>query len=226
MQGPAATALTADLRGGAGDDALTGGEGPDVLRGGDGADRLDGAGGSDQLFGDAGDDLLLGRAGADVFACGGVGDTLDATAEDTVGADCLPPASPVATPPATAPAQLAAPTTDTTAPSVTFRGLPPKITRAALLKRGLRFTVTASEASALEADLLVNARSAVIAAASPNLSVARQTLRRAAGTRKLTLKPSRRLLGRAKRFTLTVRVVATDVAGNRRTVTRSVKVSG
>ena len=95
MPDPVTTALTGDLRGGDGADTLIGGGGADMLRGGDGADRLDGAGGNDQLFGDAGEDLLLGRAGADTFACGGVGDFRDATAEDTVGADCLPAAVPV-----------------------------------------------------------------------------------------------------------------------------------
>ena len=223
LQGPATTALTADFRGGDGADTLTGGEGADVLRGGDGADRLDGAGGSDQLFGDAGEDLLLGRAGADTFACGGVGDFLDATAEDTVGADCLPAAVPVLTPPAPPVVATGTPA-DTTAPSVKLRGLPTTIKRSALLKRGLTFTVAPSEASAVEADLLVSARSAVIAAATPNLSLARGTFGRSALARKVTLKPSSRLVGRAKRFTLTVRVVATDAAGNRRTLTRSVKV--
>ena len=195
---------------------------PDVLRGGSGADRLDGAGGNDALFGDAGDDLLLGRTGADAFACGGLGDVLDATAEDTVGADCLPPASPP--PPIAAPAVTQPAAADTVAPVLTLRGVPARITRAALLRRGLRFTFAPSEASAVEAELLGRARGASIAAAAPNLTLARRALGRAPGARTITLRPSARLVGRARRFSLTLRITATDAAGNRRTVTRTVRV--
>lgn len=222
MQVAATTALTVDLRGGDGDDVLGGGSGTDVLRGGSGADRLDGAGGNDALFGDAGDDLLLGRTGADAFACGGLGDVLDATAEDTVGADCLPPAPPA--PPVAAPAVTQPAAADTVAPVLTLRGVPATVTRAALLRRGLRFTVAPSEASAVDAELLGRARGASIAAAAPNLTLARRALGRASGARTITLRPSARLVGRARRFSLTLRITATDAAGNRRTVTRTVRV--
>jgi hypothetical protein len=42
----------------------------------------------------------------------------------------------------------------------------------------------------------------------------------------VVLKPSRRLLGGAERFTLVARIVATDAAGNVRTVERKVAVRG
>jgi len=38
------------------------------------------------------------------------------------------------------------------------------------------------------------------------------------------LKPSRRLIGRSRRFTLTVQIVATDASRNRSTYTRTVRV--
>lgn len=212
--------LIAEFLGGPGIDQLTGGPGDDVLRGGPDADRLFGLGGADTLAGDEGEDLLLGGAGPDRFSCGGLGDTLDATGEDTVGADCLPPAPPPAPPAAAPTTPTAAP--DTTAPGVTVSGLPTTITRAALLKRGLRFNVRTDESAVVAANLLANARSARIAAA--NLTIATRTLGSATGTRQVLLRPKATLIGKARRFTLTVRVVATDRAGNDRAVTRTVKV--
>jgi hypothetical protein len=81
--------------GGGGDnDQLVGTDGPEIFRGGDGDDTIVAGGGDDELHGDAGTDNLVGGAGRDSFFCGGLGDTLDATAEDIVAADCLPPAAP------------------------------------------------------------------------------------------------------------------------------------
>ena len=81
-----------DVSGGAGDDSFIGAAGGETFRGGDGADSILAGGGNDFLFGDAGIDSLVGSTGADSFACGGFGDSLDATPEDTVAADCLKPA--------------------------------------------------------------------------------------------------------------------------------------
>jgi Ca2+-binding RTX toxin-like protein len=89
--GPIATFV---LDGGPGKDVLEGTSGADLLRGGEGDDALFGRGGDDQLFGDAGTDELHGGPGSDSFACGGLGDFIDATADDSVGADCLKPADP------------------------------------------------------------------------------------------------------------------------------------
>ena len=89
--GPTATF---DLDGGPGKDTLEGTSGADFLRGGEGDDALFGRAGADQLFGDAGTDELGGGPGADSFACGGFGDFIDATSEDSVAADCLKPAAP------------------------------------------------------------------------------------------------------------------------------------
>jgi hypothetical protein len=109
------------------------------------------------------------------------------------------------------------------APAVRIIGLPGAVKRATLLRSGLSFRVSAGERASLEGQLLGTARAARIAAV--NLTLARRVLPAApAGTRKITLKPSRKLVGSANRFTLAVRVVATDAAGNRRTVERKVKV--
>ena len=44
------------------------------------------------------------------------------------------------------------------------------------------------------------------------------------GPHSVKLKPSKSDIGRAKKFTVQVRIVATDAAGNRRTVRKNVKV--
>jgi len=86
--------VATDVAGGGDNDQLVGTDGPETFRGGDGDDTVVAGGGDDALHGDAGTDNLVGGAGRDSFFCGGLGDTFDATAEDTVAADCLPPAAP------------------------------------------------------------------------------------------------------------------------------------
>ena len=85
--------VATDVAGGGDNDQLVGTDGPETFRGGDGDDTVVADGGDDELHGDAGTDNLVGGTGRDSFFCGGVGDTLDATAEDTVAADCLLPVS-------------------------------------------------------------------------------------------------------------------------------------
>jgi len=208
----AATELSFDLSGGPGDDTLTGGQLPDTLRGGGGNDTLRAGGGDDQLFGDLGNDVLAGQAGADHFHCAGPTDTLDATAEDSVDPDCVPtPAPPVVVP-------------DLTPPKLTITGLPKRIRRGTLLRRGLLFTVQPNEMAALQADLLGRTRNATLAAGTPNLTLASRTVGLSTSARRIHLRPSRRLIGRSKRFTLTVRIVASDASLNRSTTTRTVRV--
>jgi hypothetical protein len=58
-----------------------------------------------------------------------------------------------------------------------------------------------------------------------NLTLVSRTLGLAAGTRTVRLKPSRKLVGAPhKALKLRVRVVASDAAGNRRTVNKTVTV--
>jgi Ca2+-binding RTX toxin-like protein len=225
--------VAVDVRGGDGDDLLTGGDVGDRLDGGPGDDALSGLGGADTLLGGPGADTLFGGADGDRFGCTAPGDrVLDAGSQDTVDADCglavPPPPAPVPPPPSSTVTLIgpppAAPPADLRAPALTLRGLPATIKRAALLKSGLSVRVAVDERAALSGELLSVARSARIAAAAPNLTLATKTAPLAPGTRTLTLRPSRKLVGGAKRFTLTVRVTATDAAGNRRTATRRVKV--
>jgi Ca2+-binding RTX toxin-like protein len=221
-------ALTLDVDGGAGDDTISATNGPDVLRGGDDDDILSGGAGNDQLFGDAGTDRLTGAAGADAFHCGGVGDALDATAEDSVDADCLPPpAAPAPAPATTTPTTTTTPepVVDRTAPKFTLRGFPKRIARGSFLRTGLRGDVVLSEAARLEIALVGRLKGAKIAAVGEVvLAEAKRGL--AGGTRRgIRLRLSKAL---ARRLThhpqLALRVTAIDAAGNRATRTRRISV--
>ena len=145
--------------------------------------------------------------------------TSPSTVTVTIVDDDPPPA--VAPPPP--PPPPAPPAADSSAPTVSLASVPRSMKLARFL-RGLTFAVTPSEAASIEASLLGSARRATVAKAY-NLTLATRPLRRAAGRRSVRLKPNRRLVGRARRFTVQVRVLATDAAGNRRTVTRTIKVS-
>ena len=111
---------------------------------------------------------------------------------------------------------------DTTAPTVTLTA-PHTLTLAAF-RRGVKVTVRPNEAARLEVALEGTISSARISAC--NVALAKRTLGLAAGSRSVTLKPSRRVAGtpRKRSVKVRVRVVASDAAGNRRTVTRTITV--
>ena len=77
--------------------------------------------------------------------------------------------------------------------------------------------------AAFELALLGRARSVGLMRAG-DVTLADRSLTLAPGARSVKLKPNRRLLGGTRRFTVQLRVVATDAAGNRRTLTRSIRV--
>jgi Ca2+-binding RTX toxin-like protein len=203
-------ALALDLDGGPGRDTFAGTNGADVMRGGDGDDTLRGGNGNDRLFGDGGTDRLLGAAGADEFHCAVLGDELDATAEDTVDADCLP------APP---------PPGDTTPPAVNLEGFPAAMKRGALAKSGLNGSVGLDEPAELEVALLGRLRGARGASAGDE-SLAEQALPLAPDQCRLVqLSPGRKLLRRlAGQAAVTLQVTAIDAAGNRTTATRQIGI--
>jgi hypothetical protein len=107
-------------------------------------------------------------------------------------------------------------------PTVALARMKAKIKRASFLK-GIRVTATPSEPVALEFELLGSARGATLARTF-NLVLARRALRLAAGRRTVRLKPKRQLVGSRPRFAARVQVTATDAAGNRTVVTKTLKV--
>jgi hypothetical protein len=124
------------------------------------------------------------------------------------------PAQPV-TPPVTPPV-------DSAAANLTLSRFAGRLTRRNFLK-GVSGRIASNEPVSLEVTLLGRARSAGLARAG-DVVLAERNFGMSPATRSVKLKPKRSLVGRRKRFTARVRVIATDVAGNRRTVTKSVSV--
>jgi hypothetical protein len=114
------------------------------------------------------------------------------------------------------------PLPDTTAPTLTVRGLKSKLTLKQLLK-GASLTLTPSEPASLDVTMTGAATKATLARAF-NLALAHKALPLAAGARKVKLQPSRKLIGTARKFTVRVVIVATDRAGNARRITKTIAI--
>jgi hypothetical protein len=112
---------------------------------------------------------------------------------------------------------------DKTPPAVTVSKLAKKIKRTKFMK-GVTFRVRPSEASSFVVELVAVARRATIAKAG-DLVLGSSSLKLASGERAVKLKPNRKLVGSRKKFTVTVRITATDAAGNRRIVSRKLGVA-
>jgi hypothetical protein len=113
---------------------------------------------------------------------------------------------------------------DRTRPRVTVAGVPRTMSRSRFL-RGVRASVNTNEASSLQVTLLASARRAAISRVY-GLQLGRKTYATARGTRSVRVRPSRRLVGSARRFTVRLQVLAIDRAGNRRALNRTVHISG
>ncbi|HEX6584122.1 MAG TPA: DUF4394 domain-containing protein [Thermoleophilaceae bacterium] len=111
---------------------------------------------------------------------------------------------------------------DELAPKITFTKTPRRITRKRLFK-GVRSRIAVDEAASLDVALLGRARSVRVARAG-DVVLAERHLRRSARTRTVSLKPKRRLLATRARFSVRLRVTATDAAGNSRTRTKTIRV--
>ena len=107
-------------------------------------------------------------------------------------------------------------------PTVALGRLPAQVKRAGFMK-GVRVRATPDEPVAFEFELLGSPRRATLARTF-NLVLARRALGLAAGARGVRLKPNRRLVGSRRRFTVRLRVTATDASGNRAVLTRTLRV--
>jgi hypothetical protein len=129
--------------------------------------------------------------------------------------------TPPPAPPGPAPPAPIAP--DVTAPNATLTASR-SISLAALLKSGIKVTIAPNEPARLELALLGTVTRANLRA-SFNLTLASRTLTLGGGARSVRLKPSRKLVGKPRKaFKVRVRVVASDAAGNRRTLTKTITV--
>ena len=114
---------------------------------------------------------------------------------------------------------------DAEAPGVALTGFARRMTRRALLRRGVRGQVTVSEPADLTLRVLGRLRGARVARTGDVVLVEREPEGQTGGTRRVALKIPRRLRrSLARRLRLTLVVEATDAAGNRSRATRRVRV--
>jgi hypothetical protein len=109
-------------------------------------------------------------------------------------------------------------------PRITFTKTARRITHKRFLN-GVRSRIAVSETASLDVVLLGRATSVHIARAG-DIVLAQRHLSSSARTRTVKLKPKRRLVARRARFSVRLRVTATDAAGNSRTKTKTIRVRG
>ncbi|MEA2419528.1 MAG: hypothetical protein QOE60_1734, partial [Thermoleophilaceae bacterium] len=229
--------------GGAGNDKLVGAVGNGFLFGFAGNDDLSDVGGADTLDAGTGDDVINSVDGAvDHDVCGPGIDKATADPTDTVDADCTdttspPPGPPTPPSPPSPPSQPGPPgppappvvPIDHTAPNATLALGTSKLGK--LLSGGLKLSVRPSETGTVRAVLTAESTTAralqrrgvkgVLASGQANATGgATKTL-----TLRLGRKARRALSGSAvAKFKLLVTV--TDAAGNKRTLTKHLKIKG
>ncbi|HMJ95957.1 MAG TPA: DUF4394 domain-containing protein [Thermoleophilaceae bacterium] len=113
---------------------------------------------------------------------------------------------------------------DVTRPTIKLRGPASRLTRKRFFA-GIASRISVGERASLDVVLLGRARSAHVARAG-DVVLAERHLGRSRRTRTVRLKPARRLVGTKKRFSVRLRVTATDAAGNHRTAIKTVRVRG
>ena len=109
-------------------------------------------------------------------------------------------------------------------PAIILTRTPRRMTRKRFFS-GVVTRIAVSEAAKLDVVLLGRARSARIARAG-DVVLAERHLGRSARTRSVKLKPKRALASRSARFSVRLRVTASDAAGNRFSKTRTIRVRG
>lgn len=215
-------------------DFVRGTAGPNVISTVDGNDVVDGLGGADLISLGSQDDTVEARDGfSDRILCSSGNDTAVVDQLDVLS-DCenvttvfvepfgtlhaAPPPAPLPLPPSLP----APPARDLTAP-VCSVSAPRTISSPA---RSIAVTTTCDERSALHATLTSRPSAGrVVAARAGDVTLAERTLRAASGRRRFRLVIPRRLraaLGR--RASLTLRVEASDGAGNRAARTRTIRL--
>jgi hypothetical protein len=224
-----------DVDGGSGPDVLVGNVLSNALFGEDGNDTIDGGPGPDLLDGGGGDDTLQARDGAvDQVSCGTGTDTTVVDANDSVASDCenvqRPAETSTPSPAAAASTPTAAPS-DHTAPTVSIT-TPKQPSLRSIIARGLRISVACSEPCMIKAELALSraiARSLGLPTPGSRNTVvigrgagALHASGRASITVKLTAK-ARRALRRLRQGRLTLRITATDAAGNAKRMTATIK---
>lgn len=110
-------------------------------------------------------------------------------------------------------------------PRLEVSGVPRSMKLTRFRRRGVRALVDADEPVALDLRLLATARNATATAAARfNLVLAERSLGFADRRRAVRLKPDRRVLRRARRVRVRLRIAATDRGGNRTVAIRTIRV--
>ena len=112
---------------------------------------------------------------------------------------------------------------DRTAPVITITKLAKTLKFSKFLK-GVSLRVAPSEAASLQVELIVKPRKATVSS-SGDLVLATKNFALSANSRPVKLKPKRKLVAGRKKFTVSVRVTATDAAGNRKVASKSVRIT-
>jgi hypothetical protein len=111
---------------------------------------------------------------------------------------------------------------DTSAPVITIGRTSSRTTRKKFFA-GIVSRISAGEPVKLEIALLGKARSASVAKTT-DVVLAEKNYALSPAARSVRLKPKRSLVGRRKSFSVRLRVIATDAAGNRSTRTKTIRV--
>jgi Ca2+-binding RTX toxin-like protein len=233
---PRGVPVTVTLNGQADDGAA--GEGDNT-----GADVEEFLGGrvADTLAGDGDDELFVGGAGGDTITPGGGTDDVSAgegddsiaaedsvfdriscgVGTDTVTADFVDSLSGCEN--ATVAPAPVLPVADKKAPKIAITKLNRKPRFKQFVRKGVRFRLGADEAASFVVDLQGTARKVTLARKF-DVTLVTRTLSQSASVRSVKLKPKRALIGKRRKLTLRVKVVAKDAAGNQRVATRTVRV--
>jgi Ca2+-binding RTX toxin-like protein len=240
--------IAADVEGvfgGSGNDTLVGAAGNGFLFGFGGNDDLSDVGGIDTLDAGTGDDAIDSVDGAvDHDVCGPGTDKVTKDANDTVDADCAdtttppvdPPTDPPSTPPTTPPTTTAPVTPPASPPVVPIDHTAPNATLALgtgklgkLLSSGLKVSVKSNEAGSFSAVLTAESNTVRLLKRHGVKGVLARGQATAIGgaTKTLTLRlarKARRALRGAAVAKLKLVITVTDGVGNKRLLTRHLRI--
>jgi hypothetical protein len=118
--------------------------------------------------------------------------------------------------------QAPAESVDRTAPSVALDGVPSKMKLKTFLK-GVSGKARCDEPCSFDFELLGSAKSVRLASTS-DVVLGTRSLGLAGGSRAFKVKPSKKLVGDAKKLKVRLRIVATDASNNRTVVTKTITV--
>jgi hypothetical protein len=211
-------------------DTVAGTDGSNIIDTSGGSDSIDPRGGVDTVSAGSGNDSVEARDGfTDRIGCGTGNDTVQADQLDEVdGCENVTRTTVGGGAPGAPGAPGGGTAADGTAPRCPVSGVPSRVRRRTFVRRGARPRVNCNEPSALNIRLIGRVRrirGQVVLQRAGDLVLAERSLRLGGGARSATLKVPRAMLrALGRRFTLRLRVEATDAAGNRSVSERRIRI--